>query len=65
MIEENYKKNKELIIKYLKAKKCFCFKRTIIFDLGCCGMKKTTVSLTLREMRKRKEIKKAFRRWGL
>ncbi len=65
MLEKNYIRNKEKIFDYLNLKKCFCFRTTIIADLMILGMKKYTVSSTLREMRKRKEIKKGFRRWGL
>lgn len=65
MKEENYQKNKQKVLDYLEMKKCFCFKKTISKDLIFLGMKKTTISKTLQEMRKRKEIKKAFRRWGL
>lgn len=65
MLEKNYKKNKRHIKVYLKDRGCFCFRQNIINFCVGIGISKTAASLTLREMRKRKEIKKAFRRWGL
>lgn len=65
MKEEIYLLTKIAIKHYLQKRGCFCFRQNIIRDLIEAGNKKTNVILALREMRKRKEIRKAFRRWGL
>lgn len=65
MKEKKYLETKESIIKYLKKKECFCFRKNIILDLVSKGHKKTNVILTLRLMKKQGKIKRGWRRWGL
>ena len=66
MKEENYQKHKEKVISFLKKQGCFCFRHNIINYLMIDeGMTRNAVIQTIREMRKRKVIKKAFRKWGL
>lgn len=65
MKQQKYNQIKSAIVKYLKKRQCFCFRKSIIKDLGVMGFKKTNVIYTLRRMRKEKEIKMAYRRWGI
>ena len=62
MKENNYKKNRWEINNFLMDKKCFCFKRTISESVP---LTKNAVNQTLRQMRKRKEIRFHRRRWGI
>lgn len=65
MKQEKYIDTKTAIKNFLSDRQCFCFKRNIINALMEKGYKKTHVTLTLRKMRKEKQIKFGLRRWGL